>query len=1362
MFSKKLARILPRFVSSFLPIIIAVLLTACGSGGGGENTDPGTTNNNESNSIGPNGGTVTSSDGKAKIVLPSGALNQDTGITVAIVSNQLSGNIDTAYEFGPDGTAFNKPVTISITYDDASLPSGVSESDIKLGMITNNQWQEITNSDVDTVANIVSGTTSHLSIYGVIAVSNSGTEPSAPSGVVASAGDGYSNMSWNAVSKATSYNIYWATTSVVSKTSYTGKITGVTSPYLHTGLLNDTTYYYIVTAVNGYGESSESSQVSATPASTVFPDTTAPLNTTASNFINSGAASTNSMNVTLSLSATDIVGVIGYYVSEISGTPSASAAGWVAVTSVTSYTTNVSFSLSSGDGPKTLYVWFKDAAGNVSTLKSDTITLDTTAPSNPTTISGYSSSSKIATITSGNWYSYDTPYFEWSGASDSSSGVAGYYVYFGTDATADPATSGTYQTLANYTVSSTLTSGSAYYLLIKARDNAGNIATGTYTAFTYQYDSSGPTNTTGNNFIDSGASSTNSTTVTLTLSATDNAGVTGYCAKESSAAPSGNDPCWTLISSVTSYSAGITFTLSSLEGTKTVYVWFKDAAGNISSVANDSITLGSPPSAPTGISVIAGNGQVTISWNTVSVATSYNIYWSTASGVTKSNGTKISNVTHPYTHTGRDNGTTYYYVVTAVNSFGESSESSQVSVTTETNVPIFTSSPVTTAQVNTPYVYDVNATDEDGDLLTYSLTTAPSNMIIESTTGVIYWTPTAGGLYSIVVSVSDGNGGTATQGFTISVVTNVSGIVAANTTWKLTNCPYVVTGNILVNSGVTLTIEPGCTVKFDSGKALQVDGALIARGNSTNKITITSNQSTPAPGDWGYIYFTDTSTDATYDISGNYTGGSILEHCIVEYAGSAGVGAIYARTSQPFVNYCTIRNNSASGIYAILPTGNFKITNNIITNNTTISAGGGINYNQACGGTATISNNIITDNITTSSSLYGNGGGIYYTYWEYCTSSGLGMITNNTITGNSAIASSYYYAAGGGIYASGTVTINNNTITGNTASAISADAAYGGGIRANWGAVTISNNIILNNTVTAKSYSYGGGVSSSASSGSIVTDNIIVGNNAYAMTYYSVGGGIESNSILTMMNNIIAQNDATNGGGIYQSGQVNIMNNSITGNTATDGGGVYSVPTSGFGMITNNTITGNTANYGGGVSSEGGTINNNNMFANSIYELTNISTNTDATNNWWGTTAESEIQAKIYDWFDDFTKSIVEYSPWDSSIRSDTPISPPAGLTTTTGNGQITMNWSANPELDSAGYKVYWGVSQGSYINSVDVGNVTNYIVQSLPSGTYYIAVTAYDTNYNPANDNTNTIVNDNQTAGNESWYAVEQVVNVP
>lgn len=102
---------------------------------------------------------------------------------------------------------------------------------------------------------------------------------------------------------------------------------------------------------------------------------------------------------------------------------------------------------------------------------------------------------------------------------------------------------------------------------------------------------------------------------------------------------------------------------------------------------------GGSPSAPTGVSVTAGNASNTISWSNVSDATSYNLYWSTSSGVTTSTGTKITGVTNPYTHTGLTNGTMYYYIITAVNSYGESSASSQVSAmptsggTTDTTPP---------------------------------------------------------------------------------------------------------------------------------------------------------------------------------------------------------------------------------------------------------------------------------------------------------------------------------------------------------------------------------------------------------------------------------------------------------------------------------------------------------------------------------------------------------------------------------------------------------------------------------------------------------------------------------------------------
>jgi len=105
------------------------------------------------------------------------------------------------------------------------------------------------------------------------------------------------------------------------------------------------------------------------------------------------------------------------------------------------------------------------------------------------------------------------------------------------------------------------------------------------------------------------------------------------------------------------------------------------SAGQETNVGTVVVEPTSAPSAPTNVTATAGNGQVTIGWGTVANATLYNIYWSTSSGVKIVTGTKISNVTSPYTHTGRTNGTTYYYVVTAVNSYGESGVSIEVSAT---------------------------------------------------------------------------------------------------------------------------------------------------------------------------------------------------------------------------------------------------------------------------------------------------------------------------------------------------------------------------------------------------------------------------------------------------------------------------------------------------------------------------------------------------------------------------------------------------------------------------------------------------------------------------------------------------------
>jgi len=94
-----------------------------------------------------------------------------------------------------------------------------------------------------------------------------------------------------------------------------------------------------------------------------------------------------------------------------------------------------------------------------------------------------------------------------------------------------------------------------------------------------------------------------------------------------------------------------------------------------------------PPAAPANVVATSGNTQVTITWNSVANADSYNIYWSTSAGVTKASGNKINNATSPYVQTGLTNGTPIYYVVTAVNSAGESADSAEASATPVVAIP---------------------------------------------------------------------------------------------------------------------------------------------------------------------------------------------------------------------------------------------------------------------------------------------------------------------------------------------------------------------------------------------------------------------------------------------------------------------------------------------------------------------------------------------------------------------------------------------------------------------------------------------------------------------------------------------------
>jgi len=96
--------------------------------------------------------------------------------------------------------------------------------------------------------------------------------------------------------------------------------------------------------------------------------------------------------------------------------------------------------------------------------------------------------------------------------------------------------------------------------------------------------------------------------------------------------------------------------------------------------ATPAVPVAAPP-APIGVQADAGDAQVTISWTLMLGATSYNVYWATAPGVSTATGTKIPGATAPYVQAALVNGSPRYYIVTAVNSVGEGVASVPVSAT---------------------------------------------------------------------------------------------------------------------------------------------------------------------------------------------------------------------------------------------------------------------------------------------------------------------------------------------------------------------------------------------------------------------------------------------------------------------------------------------------------------------------------------------------------------------------------------------------------------------------------------------------------------------------------------------------------
>ena len=117
-------------------------------------------------------------------------------------------------------------------------------------------------------------------------------------------------------------------------------------------------------------------------------------------------------------------------------------------------------------------------------------------------------------------------------------------------------------------------------------------------------------------------------------------------------------------------------------------------------------------------------------------------------------------------------------MVAATDNSGDSdTQSFDLRVTGSNDAPVITNAPRTTTQVGRPFNHQVDATDADGDPLTFTLTSGPVGMVMDAQ-GLVQWTPTsvtpAGSPAAYTVSVSDGQGGVDTENYTLSVTNELN------------------------------------------------------------------------------------------------------------------------------------------------------------------------------------------------------------------------------------------------------------------------------------------------------------------------------------------------------------------------------------------------------------------------------------------------------------------------------------------------------------------------------------------------------------------------------------------------------------
>jgi putative AlgH/UPF0301 family transcriptional regulator len=463
------------------------------------------------------------------------------------------------------------------------------------------------------------------------------------------------------------------------------------------------------------------------------------------------------------------------------------------------YATSKSYSLSAGDGVKTVYVRFKDAAGNESTTEiSDTITLDTTVPTAPT-LTATEAPAQEATVTIE--YSLDTVIKE---------------------AQIDENATFTYTEPFTMSANGTVT---AY-----ATDAAGNTSSAQLTIT--NIDTTPPTGTIQ---VNNGADWTKEVSVALTL---DDQG--SGAAQMSFSTDNTNWSDWETFATSKSY------TLLSGDGAKTVYIRIKDAAGNESTTEiSDSITLDT--TAPTAPTLTAPDAQA----QEVTVTIEYSS--DTATKEAQIDGNPLFAYTEPFTVSA--NGTVTAY---ATDEAGNTSSARLTITNIDTTPPTGTIQINNGADWTKEVSVALTLDDQGSGATQMSFSTYNTNWSDWETfaTSKSYTLPTGDGSITVYARLQDAAGNMSTMEISDSITLDTTAPAAPTLTTS--DAPaQEVTVTIEYSSDTVIKeahIDENATFTYTEPFTVSANGTITAyatdeAGNTSSaQLTITNIDTTPPTG----------------------------------------------------------------------------------------------------------------------------------------------------------------------------------------------------------------------------------------------------------------------------------------------------------------------------------------------------------------------------------------------------------------------------------------------------------------------------------------------------------------------------------